>query len=205
MDGIQICSNALIRLGELPIQSFDDGTDKATTCKAVYPIKRDYMLASYPWRFSMEFMQLSRMTASPTAQWEYQFALPADRVQGGFPEVYSSEAVGARPIRDYKIVGNVLMTSSDEIWVKYQYQVDESLWPPYFTELMISVMKAELTLLISDNQGLDQQNRMEVYGTPTQGGQGGMVGQAMFLDSRDNGTIMVQDFSLINARFGGIH
>lgn len=200
---VQICANALVRLGAQPIQSFDDGTDIATFCDTIYDAKKKYLLSSYPWRFSMKFMQLSRDATAPTAQWDYQYTLPADRVQSGFPEVYTSDDTNATPIRSFDIVGNKLMTNEDEIWVKYQYNVDETLWPEYFTELMVMVMKAELAQLVTDNTQLYQEIKLEVYGTPSEGGFGGLVNIARSLDSRDNPTTYITDFSLVNARIGG--
>jgi len=200
---VQICANALVRLGAQPIQSFSDGTDIATFCNTIYDSKKKYILSSYPWLFSMKFAQLSRDTARPAAQWKYQYTLPADRVKSGMPAVYTSSDEYAPPIKAWTIVGNKLMAHEKEIWVKYQYNVDESLWPEYFTELMINVMKAELAQLVTDNTQLYQEIKLEVYGTPTEGGFGGLVNIARSLDSRDAPTTYINDFTLVNARFGG--
>lgn len=200
---VEICANALVRLGAQPITSFSDGTDVATFCNTIYTQKKKYILSSYPWRFSFKFIQLSRQTATPSMQWKYQYTLPADRVQAGFPAVYTDDDVGALPIREYSIVGNVLMSDQTTLYVKYQYNVDESLWPEYFTELMINIMKVELAYLVTDNTQLYQELKLEVYGTPSEGGFGGLVNQTRNLDSRDNPTTYITDFSLISARFSG--
>ena len=94
---VQICANALVRLGAEPIQSFDDGTQISTTCDSIYKFKKEYMLAVYPWRFTMKFIQLSRLVTAPTAQWQYQYALPADRVSSGMPAVFQSDGVSEIP------------------------------------------------------------------------------------------------------------
>ena len=199
---VQICSNALIRLGASPIQSFTEGTDIATTCSSIYDMKKEYMLASYPWRFTKKFVQLSRLTAAPTAQWTYQYTLPSDRLSAGFCAVYTNEDVSAIPIQNYTILGNVLMADVDEVWVEYQYLPDESLWAPYFTELMVHVMMDELVFNVTDNAGLKQNIQMNTYGVPSEFGVGGLYGKAMALDSRDNPTTMVLDSILLEARFG---
>lgn len=200
---VEICANALVRLGATPIQSFDEGTDIATSCQSIYNMKSAYMLAIYPWRFTMKFAQLSRLTVAPTAQWKYQFALPADRLTAGLPAVFTAETVGAIPIQDYTIIGNVLMSDKTELWIEYQSNVDESLWAPYFTELMVSVMMVELSFLITDNASLRQELNTQCYGIPSEFGVGGIYGKAMGLDSRDCPTIQVLDDILLEARFGG--
>lgn len=199
---IQICSNALVRLGANPIQSFDEGTDIATICDSIYTMKKDYMLAMYPWRFTKKFAQLSRSTTTPTAQWSYQFVLPADRATSGFAAVYTSATAGAVPIQDYTIIGNRLMSNCPELYVEYQAIVDESLWAPYFVELMIHVMMDEMCFAVTDNVGLKTSIEYKTYGIPSEYGVGGLLGRAMGLDSRDNPTTMVLDSILLEARFG---
>lgn len=199
---VQICSNALIRLGASPIQSFTEGTDIATTCDTIYSMKKEFMLASYPWRFTKKFIQLSRLVTAPTAQWTYQFTLPADRITAGLPAVYSTGGTYAIPVQDYTIIGNVLMTHQPEAWVEYQAMVDESLWAPYFVELMTYIMMDELCFNVSDNANLKQIIQQTAYGTPSAGGVGGLYGKAMNLDSRDNPTTMILDSVLLEARFG---
>jgi hypothetical protein len=200
LTGVQICSNALIRLGASAIQSFE-GSDTATTCDSIYTMKKAYMLAGYPWRFTKKFIQLSRISVAPTAQWAYQFQLPADRVTSGLPVVYESDLVQAIPARGYTIVGNVLMSNLSELWIEYQAYVDESLWEPYFTELMIHVMMDELCFYITDNAKLSELTHIKTYGMPSDNGVGGVNGHAMNLDSRDNPTTMVLDSPLLEARF----
>lgn len=200
---VQICSNALIRLGAQPIQSFDEGTDIATTCDTIYSMKKEYMLAAYPWRFTKNFIQLSRLTLAPTAQWTYQFALPADRITAGLPTVYTTNQTYAIPVQDYTIIGDVLMSHLPELWVEYQAMVDESLWAPYFIELMTYVMMDELCFNVTDNASLKQIIQQTTYGIPSAQGVGGIYGKAMNLDSRDNPTTMVLDSVLLEARFGG--
>ena len=199
---VQICAAALVRLGAQPIQAFDEGTDIATTCDTIYYMKKDYILSSYPWSFTKKFAQLSQLAAAPTAQWDYQYTLPADRVSPGFSAVYASEDVSAIPIQDYTIIGNRLMSDSDEIWVEYQYSAEESTWPPYFVELMVVVMMDEICTNVTDNTGLKQTIQANLYGIPSEFGVGGLYGRAMGLDSRDNPVTFVLDSVLLEARFG---
>ena len=200
---IEICSNALVRLGANPIQSFTEGTDIATSCDAIYKMKAAYMLSVYPWRFTKKFAQLSRLTVAPTAQWLYQYTLPADRLTAGLPAVFIEATAGAIPIQSYTIIGNVLMTDETVIWVEYQANIDESLWAPYFTEMMVSIMMVELSFLVTDNASLRQELTTMTYGIPSEFGVGGVYGKAMALDSRDNPTVQVLDDVLLEARFGG--
>lgn len=199
---VQICANALVRLGASPIQSFDEGTDIATTCGSVYSMKKEYMLASYPWRFTKKYIQLSRLVVPPTAHWTYQYTLPADRITAGLPVVYATNDTYSIPIQNYTIVGNVLMTHNPEVWIQYQAMIDEAFFAPYFTELMTYVMMDELCFNVTDNATLKTLINQQTYGPPSAAGAGGLYGKAMNLDSRDNPTTMILDSVLLEARFG---
>jgi len=198
---VSICSNALIRLGTNPIQSFTDGSDVATTCDVIYHQKKLSVLNSYPWRFTMGFAPLSRMSEAPVAQWQYQFTLPSDRIQDGPAAVYTSNSVDAYPISSYDIVGNRLLSNNPEIWIKYQRDIDESLFPPYFSELLINIMMYELSYAVADSSTLRQELRLEVYGMPSNDGVGGLMGITRQIDSRDNPSIFINSDFLCTTRY----
>ena len=149
----------------------------------------------------MRFAQLSRLTSVPLLRYKYEYALPADRVQGGMPFLVSSEGTGQVSLSDYSIIGTKLMCNYEAVFVQYQADVDESEWPFYFTELMIEVMKTELTFPITENGQMYQQASQETFGTPSEMGQGGLMGRSMFLDSRDTPTQVIDSNILLNDRF----
>lgn len=198
---IKICAEALTRLGATPIQSFEEETDLAVICENIYFTKVKHILSLFPWRFSFKYAQLSRLVDAPLLKWAYQYTLPADRVQSGFPEVYSENRVDALPTNDYELVGDVLMTNLPEVYVKYQYRVNEDFWPPYFVELIINVMLCELAYPVTENASLKSELFLETYGLPSEGGQGGLFNNAMNLDSRDNPTLVLSGNTLIDARY----
>ena len=50
---VSICSNALRQLGDDPITSLTDDTERARLCNALYPDARDSVLRSHPFNFSI--------------------------------------------------------------------------------------------------------------------------------------------------------
>jgi len=50
---VSICSNALRRLGDDPITSLTDDTERARLCNAFYQDSRDLVLRSHPWNFAI--------------------------------------------------------------------------------------------------------------------------------------------------------
>lgn len=201
MTPIGICTNALIRLSAEPIEAFDEGTTIANTCEILYTQKKQYIMGIYPWRFTMKFVQLSRLTTVPLIRYKYEYNMPSDRVQGGMPFVATASGTGSSPINDYTIVGDKFLCDEPAVFVQYQYDAPEETWPSYFTELMIEVMKTELVYPVTENGQMYQETKMETYGTPSELGQGGLMGRSMFIDSRDVPTQTIDCNILLNDRY----
>lgn len=201
---IEICARALEKLGAEPIQSFEEDTQISTTCKNIYPVEKGRILCKAPWKFSLKQAQLSRQVTTPLIKWKYQYTMPADKLHGGMMEVYEDNGNYAFTTNDYTIVGDVLMSNSEQIFVTYQFNVNENKFPDFFTGLMVQVMMAELCMNVTQNSQSENQLKQETYGTPSEGGLGGHLGYAMNLDSRDTPTVEFTDFPIWGARFGGI-
>lgn len=73
---VQICSNALLLLGDQTIASFDEESARATLCANLWPVVRDAILRSHPWNCAMRRVSLAPDTATPDFDWAYQFSLP---------------------------------------------------------------------------------------------------------------------------------
>ncbi len=80
---VSICSNALLMLGEKPINSFDDantpgGLDRARIASNLWPSTRDFLLRSHPWNCALKRVLLSPTTEAPPFGFSHQFLLPGD-------------------------------------------------------------------------------------------------------------------------------
>ena len=75
---VSICSNALRRLGDDPITSLTDDSERARLCNAFYEDARDACLRSHPWNFAITRASLTQLSDSPVYGYDYQFALPTD-------------------------------------------------------------------------------------------------------------------------------
>lgn len=197
---VSICSNALVRLGASGISAFTDGTPEAELAGELYPNLRDAVLGMYDWRFLVKKMQLSQLVAAPTTRWTYQYTLPPDRMSDAPLVVFNSNAVGVRPVQDFQIVGQVLMTDYSTIWVDYTADLDESFWPPYFVELMIGVCAAEFALSVTGSSTIAKERSDKVYG------QGGlfMRAKARDFENHPNKDNTFYDYTLLAARHGGV-
>ena len=196
---VSICSNALLRLGAKSIASFTEG-DRGALCGNIYEFRRNWVLSIYPWKFTLDFQQLARDTTDPIARWSYRYTLPPTRIADGLEAVYNTDAAGATPITGYEIIGGFLYTEETEIFVVFQQDIDEDLWPKYFQDLMINVMKAELAMPVTDQSGMAEALQTQVFGTSNENQMGGMMGTAMARNAQDSPPVAIADLTLVTVR-----
>lgn len=197
---IKICSDALLMLGASPISSFTEGTDESNICSALYEDIKIRALTMYPWTFSFKKTQLARLVTTPANEYKYEYQLPSDII--GRPDaVYESDDVGAAPRREYRLIGDKLLTDYEVVYIDYQYNVPEYALPHYFVQLLKYEMAWHLSLPITDQAEKSEYWRAIAEGTPGENGRGGYMRQAMTIDGQGNPTNAIQDFSLIDVRY----
>ena len=75
---VSICSNALRILGDDPITSLTDDTERARLCNSLYEPARDAVLRSHPWNFAITRATLAQLSTTPAYEYAYQYSLPTD-------------------------------------------------------------------------------------------------------------------------------
>lgn len=193
---VSICSDALILLGAKPISSFNDGTDEANTADRLYPNVRDMTLSMYPWSFAYKKLKLSRLLGTPINEWRYMFQMPGDRL--AVPRaVFRSESVGARPFKDWEILGDKIYTNEEVIVIDYPYQTEEFAMPQYFVQLLKYMMAWHLAYPITEQETKTQYWQAVAIGN----GRNGFFRQATNIDGQGQPPQVIGDFSLIEARY----
>lgn len=199
---VEVCRNALLHLGENSISSLSDGTNAANTCASMYPPFRLGVFAAHPWNFARTRVQLMRLVESPVNEWTYQFQIPPNVAR---PEaVYNSTAAGARGLRyGWERVGNVIQTDFTVLVLKYIAEKDEGQWPGTFQVFMEYALAAHICMGITGKKSLADQMHAIAYGPASDEGRGGWFARAAQADSASDLGDVVDDYSLINARWGG--
>ena len=197
---VSICSDALILLGAAPISSFTDGTDAAQACDRLYPDLRDTIIGSYQWSWSIKKQKLARLTTTPVNEWKYAYQLPGDMLSGVIA-VFRSAGTTERPLAyGWEIYGENIYTNLEEIYIDYQSTVSESKMPSYFVRLLRTAMAAELGMVITDQMNKTEYFRSMAFGTPADAGRGGLLREAMNVDSRGKPPQVIEDYNLIDVR-----
>lgn len=198
---VALCNAALTLLGSERLASFGDNTDLATTCNDLYDDTVKALIAAYPWRFSLAKAQLSRQLDAPLTEWTHAHSLPPDRLT--LRQLFPTAAAGARPVAEYEVFGDLVLSDQPDLWADYQVETDPDTWPPYFRDLARHALAAALAIPVTESSDRADYYHRAAYGTPGEAGAGGRMAVARRLDAQQQPPQRIDDFALIAARMGG--
>lgn len=140
---VDICANALRLLGEDPIVSLEDDSERARLCNAFYAPTRDAVLRAHAWNFALRRAALNRLAAAPLFEWQAQFQLPADpfclRVIRTDNDEYP-----------WKIEGRLLLTNRDSVKILYVARIlDVTLYDPLFVDALTYRLAEKMAMPIT--------------------------------------------------------
>lgn len=197
---VSICSDALILLGAKPISSFNDGTDESNTADRLYPDVRDSVLSMHPWSFAYKKVKLARLVTTPVSEWKYEYQLPGDRL-GNPRAVFETSNLYARPVKEWEIQGDKLITNYEEVYIDYPYQTPEFAMPQYFVQLLKYAMAWHLAQPVTEQEAKAQYWQGVAFGGPSENGRGGFFRQAANIDGQGQPPQVIEDYALVAARF----
>lgn len=184
---VELCATALVKLGAQPITSFDDAGAEAAIARRLYPVARDALLGSFPWRFAATTAQLQALPGTPAADFGFAVRLPTDCLR-----VVSAGVGRASQGLTYRIEGDRLLAGYAPVTVAYQRRVDEADFPPFFVQALVCRLAAELCIPITEQSGRAQ----DLYRIAE-----AELRVARLLDSQQGTPRRIEDFTLIGARF----
>lgn len=136
---IDISTQALIKLGADPIQSFTDGTREASVAANTYKRYKQQELSIYPWNFAQRTFQLNKLITTPqNQQWTYAFAIPAD-----YLAVLTLRRQSDGQEIPYHFERNQVWALEDEVVVDYIADREENEFPAYFISCLACRLAAE--------------------------------------------------------------
>ena len=185
LSSIALCSRALLKIGTRSISSFDEGTAEAEVASSLYSPTRDAMLSSHSWTFATAQATLPRLEATPVADFQYAFQLPPD-----FLRVLSA-GVGRGHGLDYRIQEKRLHADVPEVVLSYVFRPNETDFPPFFDQALISRLAAEFCIPLTDSTSRAE-TLLRIADVETK--------RARITDTMQETSRAFDDFSLIKAR-----
>lgn len=186
LSDVALCSRALIRIGAAPITSFDDGTAESEIAGALYGPIRDALLSAYAWSFATGQVALTQLGTDPVADYSFAFGLPTDFLRA------LSAGTGTRGRGlNYRIARGELHTNASAVVLTYIFRPDESEFPPYFDQALITRLSAEFTIPVTENT-----SRAEAHYRIAEN----EFERARQVDAQQDTPNKIENFSLIDAR-----
>lgn len=185
---VTICSAALLMLGDRPIASFDDPSDKAILATNLWPTARDYVLRRHPWNCAVKRVELAAEVTPPAFGYAYSYALPGDCLR-----VLSVGELGAEP--DYKIEGRKILTDDTPCRLRYVWRnEDPASWDAMLVWAMTVTMRAIFAYPITATSSLEQIVEQALRD---------VLKQARATDGQEDTQDALDDSPLIAARYIG--
>ncbi|MCK5165876.1 MAG: hypothetical protein KAQ66_01110 [Rhodospirillaceae bacterium] len=183
---IALCRRALLKIGCHPITSFDESSAEAEVASNLFAPVRDGILSAHPWSFATAQMTLARLSENPVADYAYAYQMPVD-----FLRVLSA-GIGRGRGAAYRIHESQLHTDASEVVLTYIFRPLEVEYPPFFDQALIARLAAEFCIPLTDST-----SRTEALYRLAEN----EFRTAKTIDSQQETTDAIDDFTLINARF----
>lgn len=191
---VGICSNALLRLGADPINSFNEaepsGSNLSTARLAanLWPTVRRQVLRGHPWNCAETRVLLSPDETAPAFGWTYRFLRPSDWLR--------TISVGLEPEDRYEYISEGAYLLSNESSLPLRYVFDNENPATYDASLVAALevsMAAAMAYPVTKSTSLAQE-MMAIART--------QLGDARTADGQDDPAATLGDFPILAARFG---
>lgn len=140
---VEICNQALLKLGQPAIMSLDDDSPRARQCFQEFESTLGATLRSYPWPFAIVRKELARRTEKPPFGFVYYYELPEDLAR--VVDMYTNGFA-------YNIEGRKVATNAEYVAMRYVSkavpieQLDEQT-----AEVVALGLAARLAIVITEN------------------------------------------------------
>ncbi len=169
---IDLCTMALLKLGEKPIQSLIEDTPAAQIARTLFDSVIDMLLAMHPWRFACKKFELAKND-------DGDFLIPSECLR-----VLKCSG---------EIIGNKVIAPTQNISITAIVRVEPENFPSYFVSLAATKLAMEFCIPLIGDQTVFRM-LAALYETELQ--------SAKFIDSTTATSLDgIKNFSLINARF----
>jgi hypothetical protein len=183
---VGICSNALLQLGDKPIASLTENTDRASLCNNLWPMVRDYILRKGVWSCTRASVILAPESAAPEFDWARSFLLPGDCMR--------ILQVGERGHRTpYELRARRILSNAGTLPLVYQQRITDPVqWDDAMVDAACAEMAARLAYPITQSASMAQ---------TMQGRAAQALREAQAISGQDNPPEDWADSPFIEARF----
>ena len=166
-----LCSMALLKLGEKPLVSLNADSASAQLSRTLYDTTLDSLLSMHPWRFATQYFIIEKNQNN-------EFIIPTNVLR----ILHCSG----------RVIGNQIFSNAKTVKILAVVRVAADCFPSYFVSLAATKLAIEFCIPLTGNQ----QNLRTLIGLYESEFQ-----NAKFIDSTTDINSGMNHFALIDARF----
>lgn len=148
---IDICNQALTRVGAERIVSLNDGTPEAILCNLLFDTLVDETISEGQWSSAVFRIALNKTINTPVFDFDFEYQLPTN------PKVLNVLSINETRAGDkeYTIEGDKLLSDESSVSIKFIGRIDNTeLFGPYLTRAIVSRLAHELAFPLTSNRAL---------------------------------------------------
>jgi hypothetical protein len=147
---IDICSRALILIGEAPISSFGDGNTAALVASNLYRAAVRHLLSSFPWRFAQTATTINAIVTTIESKYSAAFQLPGQLLR------VMALRDGTNVLTPFEIFNGELHvdTSNTQLQLDYMKLVNEDAMSEWFVEVLQFRLAKQFATAIANSASL---------------------------------------------------
>lgn len=140
---IDLISNALILIGDVPINTLDGNDRRQVVASNLYDGIVKAELSKFHWSFARKKAQLAKTTDTVVdSEWQSVYQLPTDLLS----------LIKLRPSVPYQIYGDKIYTNaSGALYCDYTADVNEAAWPDDFAKMIEYALAVDFAMSITGN------------------------------------------------------
>lgn len=163
---LKICNDALLLLGEKPIDAMDEESDTAALCNGLYLPTLESVLRAHMWNCAKKRTILSPLAEKPVFGFQNKFLIPSDWIR----------TISISEYRNYEIEAGYILADSNEVRLHYIFRnEDVGTWDSAFKEVVVLTLAAKMAVPITQSaafaQDLQNQARLALRSARTINGQ----------------------------------
>ena len=178
----EICSTALLSLGQEAINDISDPNYRARLCKGLWPMVLDDELSLHRWKCAKKRATLAQDAVTPAFGWAYQYQLPNDNLR---VLSMSDESV------EYEIEGTFLLTNNSSAKILYLFRnTVVGTYSPGLVSSLVARLAAELSMPVTKKESVVKAGWAAYWGK---------VAQSVAADGQQGTPVALEDRTLVDA------
>lgn len=142
-DKLSLINNALILIGDTPLDSLTDGTRAQIVATSLYDGIVENELSKHRWGFARAKAEMTKDATPPVGdEWQSEYNFPTGLIT----------LIRLEPSIPYQVFAKTVHCNySGTLYAEYIGSPVESLWPPYFAKLIEYALAMDFAPAIRDS------------------------------------------------------